>query len=47
MSDAAGNTATSSAVVYTVSTTGPTVTEALVSDTGTSATDHASPPTRP
>ncbi|MCK1437470.1 Ig-like domain-containing protein [Bradyrhizobium sp. 15] len=40
MSDAAGNTATSSAVVYTVSTTGPTVTEALVSDTGTSATDH-------
>nr|WP_256467764.1 Ig-like domain-containing protein [Bradyrhizobium sp. 15] len=34
------NTATSSAVVYTVSTTGPTVTEALVSDTGTSATDH-------
>ncbi|MCK1268764.1 FecR domain-containing protein [Bradyrhizobium sp. 49] len=40
VSDAAGNTATSSAVVYTVSTTGPTVTEALVSDTGTSATDH-------
>ncbi|MCK1437468.1 hypothetical protein IVA97_20410 [Bradyrhizobium sp. 15] len=46
VSDAAGNTATSSAVVYTVSTTGPTVTEALVSDTGTSATDP-SPPTRP
>ncbi|MDH2407077.1 Ig-like domain-containing protein, partial [Bradyrhizobium sp. SSUT18] len=40
VSDAAGNTATSSAVIYTVSTTGPTVTEALVSDTGTSATDH-------
>ncbi|MCP3391766.1 Ig-like domain-containing protein [Bradyrhizobium sp. CCGB12] len=40
VSDAAGNTATSSAVVYTLSTTGPTVTEALVADTGTSATDH-------
>ncbi|WP_258767759.1 S-layer family protein [Bradyrhizobium arachidis] len=40
VSDAAGNTATSSAVLYTLSTTGPTVTEALVSDTGTSATDH-------
>ncbi|EHR01395.1 FecR protein [Bradyrhizobium sp. WSM471] len=40
VSDAAGNTATSSAVVYTVSTTGPAVTEALVSDTGSSATDH-------
>ncbi|WP_271608351.1 Ig-like domain-containing protein [Bradyrhizobium sp. CCBAU 21359] len=40
LSDAAGNTATSGAVVYTLSTTGPTVTEALVSDTGTSATDH-------
>ncbi|WP_312017549.1 beta strand repeat-containing protein, partial [Bradyrhizobium ottawaense] len=40
VSDAAGNTATSGAVVYTLSTTGPTVTEALVSDTGTSATDH-------
>ncbi|WP_246917353.1 Ig-like domain-containing protein [Bradyrhizobium sp. SHOUNA76] len=40
VSDAAGNTATSSAVVYTLSTTGPTVTESLVSDTGTSATDH-------
>ncbi|PPQ19123.1 hypothetical protein CV770_12515 [Bradyrhizobium sp. AC87j1] len=40
VSDAAGNTATSGAVVYTLSTTGPTVTEALVADTGTSATDH-------
>ncbi|WP_164940881.1 Ig-like domain-containing protein [Bradyrhizobium zhanjiangense] len=40
VSDAAGNTATSSAVVYTLSTTGPTVTETLVADTGTSATDH-------
>ncbi|MCJ9736532.1 Ig-like domain-containing protein, partial [Bradyrhizobium sp. PRIMUS42] len=38
--DAAGNTATSGAVVYTLSTTGPTVTEALVADTGTSVTDH-------
>ncbi|RXG85150.1 hypothetical protein EAS61_36810, partial [Bradyrhizobium zhanjiangense] len=40
VSDAAGNTATSSAVVYTLSTTGPTVTETLVADSGTSATDH-------
>ncbi|RZM88072.1 hypothetical protein CWO91_42625, partial [Bradyrhizobium genosp. SA-3] len=40
VSDAAGNTATSGAVVYTLSTTGPTVTEALVVDTGTSVTDH-------
>ncbi|MEZ2144665.1 Ig-like domain-containing protein [Bradyrhizobium sp. DN5] len=40
VSDTAGNTATSSAVVYTLSTTGPTVTEALVVDTGTSVTDH-------
>ncbi|MET4274290.1 MULTISPECIES: FecR domain-containing protein, partial [unclassified Bradyrhizobium] len=40
VSDAAGNTTTSSAVVYTLSTTGPTVTEALVADTGSSATDH-------
>ncbi|MCK1531850.1 hypothetical protein IVB15_30225, partial [Bradyrhizobium sp. 182] len=40
VSDAAGNTATSGAVVYTLSTTGPTVTEALVADTGTSVTDH-------
>ncbi|MCK1325050.1 FecR domain-containing protein [Bradyrhizobium sp. 156] len=40
VSDAAGNTATSSAVVYTLSTTGPTVTETLTVDTGTSATDH-------
>ena len=35
VSDAAGNSATSSAVVYTLSTTGPTVTEALTIDTGT------------
>ena len=40
VSDAAGNTTTSGAVVYTLSTTGPTVTEALVADTGSSATDH-------
>ncbi|MCK1704920.1 FecR domain-containing protein, partial [Bradyrhizobium sp. 146] len=40
VSDAAGNTATSSAVVYTLSTTGPTVTETLTVDTGSSATDH-------
>ncbi|MCG2645685.1 MULTISPECIES: Ig-like domain-containing protein [Bradyrhizobium] len=40
VSDTAGNTATSSAVVYTLSTTGPTVTEALASDTGASSTDH-------
>jgi hypothetical protein len=40
VSDAAGNIATSGAVVYTLSTTGPTVTEALVADTGASATDH-------
>ncbi|WP_312009959.1 Ig-like domain-containing protein [Bradyrhizobium sp. CIR3A] len=40
VSDAAGNTATSGAVVYTLSTTGPTITETLVADTGTSATDH-------
>ncbi|WP_165406091.1 Ig-like domain-containing protein, partial [Bradyrhizobium genosp. SA-3] len=40
VSDAAGNIATSGAVVYTLSTTGPTVTEALVADTGTSVTDH-------
>ncbi|MCK1609426.1 hypothetical protein IVB00_10530, partial [Bradyrhizobium sp. 163] len=40
VNDAAGNTATSSAVVYTLSTTGPTVTETLVADTGTSAIDH-------
>nr|WP_256467870.1 Ig-like domain-containing protein [Bradyrhizobium sp. 18] len=40
VNDAAGNTATSSAVVYTLSTTGPTVTETLVADTGSSAIDH-------
>ena len=40
VSDAAGNTATSSAVVYTLSTTAPTVTEALTIDTGSSASDH-------
>src|SRR4029077_4649313 len=40
VSDAAGNTATSSAVVYTVSTSAPTVTEVLAFDTGSSATDH-------
>src|SRR6266850_5467944 len=40
VSDLAGNTATSTAVVYTLSTTGPTVTESLAFDTGSSATDH-------
>ncbi|MCK1744969.1 hypothetical protein IVA80_30185, partial [Bradyrhizobium sp. 139] len=40
VSDAAGNTATSGAVVYTLSTTGLAVTEALVADTGSLATDH-------
>ena len=40
VSDAAGNIATSGAVVYTLSTTGPTVTEVLVADTGSSVTDH-------
>ena len=40
VSDAAGNTATSSAVVYNLSTTGPTLTEALAIDTGISASDH-------
>ena len=38
--DAAGNTGTSNAVIYTLSTTGPTVTEALSIDTGSSASDH-------
>ena len=33
--DAAGNTGSSSAVVYNLSTTGPTLTEALTIDTGT------------
>ena len=40
VSDAAGNTAASSAVVYTLSTTGPTLTEALTIDTGSSASDR-------
>jgi hypothetical protein len=40
VTDVAGNTTTSSAVVYTLSTTGPTVTESLSIDTGASATDH-------
>src|SRR6202040_2551600 len=40
VSDLAGNTATSSAVVYTLSTSAPTVTESLTIDTGSSATDH-------
>ena len=37
--DAAGNTATAT-VSFTLDTTAPTITEALASDTGTSATDH-------
>ena len=37
--DAAGNTGTSSAVIYTLSTVGPTVTEGLTIDTGSSASD--------
>ena len=36
----AGNPGSSSAVIYTLSTTGPTVTERLTSDTGSSGTDH-------
>ena len=40
VSDAAGNTATSSAVVFNLSTTGPTLTEALAIDTGSSSSDH-------
>ena len=40
VSDLAGNSATSSAVVYTLSTTAPTVSEALTIDTGSSASDH-------
>jgi hypothetical protein len=40
VTDVAGNTATSAAVVYTLSTTAPTVTESLAFDTGSSATDH-------
>src|SRR3982075_1240785 len=38
--DLAGNPATSSAVIYTLSTTGPTLTENLAFDTGSSAADH-------
>ncbi|MCK1282707.1 hypothetical protein IVB41_01995, partial [Bradyrhizobium sp. 44] len=40
VSDVAGNTTTSNAVVYTLSTTGPAVTEHLTSDTGSSALDQ-------
>ena len=40
VTDLAGNTATSAAVVYTLSTTGPAVTESLTIDTGSSAIDH-------
>ena len=40
VSDAAGNSATSSAVVYTLSTTAPAVTEALTIDTGSSSSDR-------
>ena len=38
--DAAGNAASSSAVIYTLSTTGPTVTESLTIDSGTSSSDR-------
>ncbi len=38
--DAAGNTGSSSAVIYTLSTTGPTVTESLTIDSGTSSSDR-------
>jgi len=37
--DAAGNIGTSSAIIYTLSTIGPTVTESLVADTGASLAD--------
>ena len=37
--DAAGNIGASSAIIYTLSTIGPTVTESLVADTGASSTD--------
>src|SRR5258706_643394 len=37
--DAAGNTGTSAPVVFTLSTIGPTLTESLTTDTGTSASD--------
>ena len=38
--DVAGNAASSSAVIYTLSTTGPTVTESLTIDSGTSSSDR-------
>ena len=38
--DAAGNTGSSGAVVFNLSTTGPTLTEALTIDTGSSSSDH-------
>ena len=40
VSDTAGNTATSSAVIYTLNTIGPTVTESLSIDTGSSTIDR-------
>ncbi len=40
VNDLAGNSSTSNAVVYTLSTTGPAVTEHLTSDTGSSALDQ-------
>jgi nitrogen fixation protein len=40
VTDAAGNTATSAAVIYTLNTSAPTVTESLMADTGASGSDH-------
>src|SRR4030081_1234394 len=40
VTDLAGNPATSAPVVYTLSTSGPAVTEILAFDTGSSAIDH-------
>src|SRR4029078_13668118 len=40
VTDLAGNTATSTPVVYTLSTTAPTLSESLAFDTGSSAIDH-------
>ena len=40
VTDLAGNTASSAPIVYTLSTTGPSVTEQLTIDSGSSATDH-------
>ena len=40
ITDLAGNTAATSTVTYTLSTTAPTVTEVLAFDTGSSASDH-------